>query len=152
MNVSPERLAFLALHFVPGIGNFLVKQLVSYCGSAEAVFQSAKGKLVKIPNVGEITAQAIKTGAPLREAEEEFEKATKEGAEILFYTDDKYPSRLREIDDAPSVIYWKGQANLNHAKIVALVGTRQATAYGRKVTERLVEELKPHQALVISGL
>lgn len=152
MSVSTERLAFLALHFVPGVGNFLVKQLISYCGSAEAVFQSPKGKLLKIPNVGEVTAQSIKTGAPLREAEDEFGKAQKEGAEILFYTDDKYPSRLREIEDAPSVIYWKGQANLDHAKIVALVGTRQATAYGKKVTERLLDELKPHRALVLSGL
>jgi DNA processing protein len=94
MSVSTERLAFLALHFVPGVGNFLVKQLISYCGSAEAVFQSPKGKLLKIPNVGEVTAQSIKTGAPLREAEEEFGKAQKEGAEILFYTDDKSKTHL----------------------------------------------------------
>ena len=150
--MDSERLSFLALHLVPGIGDYLIKQLVSYCGSAENVFKTPKGKLLKIPGIGGVTAEAIKTENTLHEAEKEFKKAEKEDVEILFYTDKKFPSRLKAIDDSPSLLYVKGNTNLNQAKIVAIVGTRQATAYGKEMVDRIVEGLVPHQALIVSGL
>ena len=54
--MDQERLSLMALHFVPGIGDFLVKQLVSYCGSAQQVFKLSKAKLLKVPGIGEVTA------------------------------------------------------------------------------------------------
>ena len=150
--MDQERLSFLGLHFVPGIGDFLVKQLVSYCGSAGAVFKTPKGKLLKIPGVGEVTAEAIKSGNTFYEAEKELRKAEKEEVDILFYTDKKFPSRLKAIEDSPALIFVKGNINLNHSKIVGIVGTRQATAYGKEMVEKIVEGLVPHQALILSGL
>ena len=52
--MDQERLSLLALHFTPGVGDFLLKQVVSYCGSAEQVFKTPKDKLLKIPGVGEL--------------------------------------------------------------------------------------------------
>jgi DNA processing protein len=150
--MDPERLAFLALHFVPGIGDHLVKQLVSYCGSSERVFKTPKGKLLKIPGIGSITAESIRTGQPFNQAEKEFRKAEREGVDIVFFTDKKFPSRLKVIQDAPSLLYLKGNINLNHSRIVGIVGTRQATAYGKEMVERTVEELVPHRAVIVSGL
>ncbi len=150
--MDQERLSFLALHFAPGIGDFLVKQLVSYCGSAEAVFKTPKGKLLRIPGVGATTAEAIKTGNTFYLAEKEFKKAEKEDVDILFFTDKKYPSRLKAIADSPAVLYVKGNTNLNHPKIIGIVGSRQATAYGKDMVEKIVESLVPHQPLILSGL
>lgn len=150
--MSDERLSFLALHFIPGIGDRLVKQLVSYCGSAEKIFKTPKGKLLKIPGIGPVAAESIKNGAPFHEAEKELRKAEKEETEILFYTDKKYPSRLKQIEDAPSLLYFKGNINLNHPKMVAIVGTRQATEYGKEMVNKIIEELTPHKAVIISGL
>src|SRR5260221_1968135 len=150
--MDSERLSFLALHLVPGIGDYLIKQLVSYCGSAENVFKTPKGKLLKIPGIGGVTAEAIKTENTLHEAEKELKKAEKEDVDILFYTDSRFPSRLKAFDDSPSLLYVKGNTNLNPAKIVGIVGTRQATAYGREMVDRIVEGLVPHQALIVSGL
>jgi DNA processing protein len=150
--MEQERLSFLALHFIPGIGDHLVKQLVSYCGSAEQVFKTPKGKLLKIPGIGGVSAESIKTGGAFHQAEKEIKKAEKEAVEILFYTDKKYPSRLKSIEDAPSLVYFKGNVNLNHPKAVGIVGTRQATSYGKEMVERLVEELTPHSPFIISGL
>ena len=150
--MDQERISFMALHFVPGVGDFLVKQLVSYCGSAEAVFKQSKGRLLKIPGIGEITANAIHHGKMLQDAEKEFKKAEHEDTHILFFTDKAYPVRLKNIDDAPSVLYIKGNINLNAAKTVAIVGTRQATSYGKEQVEKLLEDLVPHQPLIISGL
>src|SRR5258707_8664853 len=150
--MTQDRLSFLALHFISGIGDQLVKQLVSYCGSAEQVFKTPKGKLLKIPGIGPVTAESIRTGSTFLQAEKEFKKAEKEDTEILFYTDKKYPVRLKSIEDAPSILYYKGNSNLNHTKSVAIVGTRQATDYGKEMVSKIMEELKPHEPLIVSGL
>jgi DNA processing protein len=150
--MDQERLSFLALHNTAGIGDYLLKQLVSYCGSAEQVFKTPKGKLLKIPGVGEVTAESIRTGKTFERAEKEIAKAEKSNTEILFYTDKKYPKRLKQIEDAPTLLYFQGNANLNHGKMVAIVGTRKATSYGKEIVEQIVKELAPHQPLIISGL
>lgn len=150
--MDQERLSFIALHFTPGIGDFLVKQLVSYCGSAEQVFKTPKSKLLKIPGVGEISVDAIKNGDTFQEAEKELKKAERDEVEIILYNDKKYPHRLKTIDDAPALLYCKGNQNLNVPKSVGIVGTRQATEYGKEMVERICQELVPHQPLIISGL
>lgn len=150
--MDQERLSFLALHFIPGVGTRSIKQLISYCGSASEVFKRPKGKLQTIPGVGPATAQAIISSNTFSLAEAEFRRAGKADTQILFYTDKQYPDRLRVIDDAPSMLYFKGNCNLNHHKIVGIVGTRQATSYGRTVVEKIIEDLVPHEAMILSGL
>ena len=150
--MDQERLSLMALHFVPGIGDFLVKQLVSYCGSAQQVFKLSKAKLLKVPGIGEVTASAIPEGRTFHQAEKELRKAEREDARVLFFIDKAYPARMRAIDDAPILLYVKGNINLNVAKVVAIVGTRQATTYGKGMVESVVEGLVPHQVLIVSGL
>jgi DNA processing protein len=150
--MNQERLSFLSLHFLPGIGDFLVKQLVSYCGSAEQVFKTPKGKLLKIPGVGTVSAEAIKNGNSIHEAERVIKKAEKEETEILFFTDKKYPQRLKSIEDAPSLLYYKGNQSLNPVKSVGIVGTRQATEYGKEMVDKICRDLVPYQPLIVSGL
>ena len=150
--MDQERLALLALHFVPGIGDFLAKQLISYCGSATAAFKTTKGKLMKIPGIGEASAAALKNHQPYKKAEEELKRAEKENVKILFYLDQQFPQRLKQFDDCPSMLYLKGHVDINTKKTVAIVGTRQATMYGKEVVETLVDGLIPYQPLIISGL
>ena len=150
--MDQNRLSQLSLNFIPGIGDFLIKQLVSYCGSAENVFTWPKGKLLKIPGVGEASAKAIIHQRPIQKAEEVLKRAEKEGVKILLHTDKEYPYRLKQINDAPAVLFVKGDVQLNASKVVAIVGTRKATEYGRSVTQKLIAGLKEHNALIISGL
>ena len=150
--MDKEKIYQLALSFVPGIGSVLSKQLVSYCGSAEAVFNSSKSKLNKIPRIGNVVAQAIHKNKLITEAEEEIEKAAKNNIDILFYTDKKYPQNLKKIYDAPSILYVQGNVDLNNQKIVGIVGTRKATDYGKEVVEKIIKELAIHNPLIVSGL
>lgn len=150
--MDQERLSLLALHLTPGIGDYLFKQLISYCGSAEAVFQKPKGKLLKIPGVGDVTANSLRDKSAFADAEKEARKAEREEAELVFYIDKKYPRRLKNIEDAPALLYLKGNADLENKKCVGIVGTRQATDYGKEQARKIVEALVPHQALIISGL
>ena len=142
----------MALHFIPGIGNYTIRQLVSYCGSAEKVFKTPKGRLRKIPGIGDITAEALTKGKPFVLAEREIRKAEKEKASLIFFLDQNYPSRLKQIPDAPSLLYVKGNVNFENPKSVAIVGTRNSTDYGRECVEQLITGLRNHAALIISGL
>lgn len=150
--MDQNRLSLLALHFIPGIGNQIIRQLVSYCGSADRVFKTPKGKLRKIPGIGDVTAHAIITGKYFASAERELHKAERENVDLVFFTDAHYPSRLRQIPDAPSLLYTKGNMDFENPKSVAIVGTRKATDYGRDCVAGLVSGLQKHHALIISGL
>jgi len=145
----------LALTLLPGIGPQLTRQLMSYGSSAKNVLLLPPGKLRRIPGVGDATIKILTgpaRGQALALAEASLRKAEKEGVEILFYTSKKFPSRLKLIPDAPVLLYYQGTADLNAPKILSLVGTRQATEYGREQTERLIKGVRPHQPLIISGL
>lgn len=148
-----ERLALLALHLIPGVGSYTIRQLISYCGSAESIFQSPKNKLLKVPGVGKSIADAIGTGKKFfDQAEAELERVEKRKVKLLFHMDDEFPHRLRQIPDAPSLLYYQGNAPLNNIKTVAIVGTRKATSYGRGVTQDFVAGLSKHSPLIISGM
>lgn len=150
--MDQTRLSLLALHFIPGLGDYLIRQLVSYCGSPDRVFQTPKGKLLKIPGVGDVTAEAIIQGKPFTKAEQELRKAEHENVQLLFFLDKNYPRRLRSIDDAPTLLYTKGVMDLENPKTVGIVGTRRATDYGKHCINELILGLVPHHALIVSGL
>lgn len=150
--MDQNRLALLALHFVPGLGDYLIRQLISYCGSADKVFLLPKGKLLKIPGIGSVTADAIRKGGTFDKAETEIRRAEREDAQLLFYIDKDYPSRLKQINDAPTLLYAKGNFDFENPKMVGIVGTRKATEYGKHCVDELVRGLIPHHASIVSGL
>lgn len=142
----------VALTLIPKIGDVLIRQLVSYCGSPEQVFKTPVSKLLKIPNIGKTLAQNLQDKSVLEKASKIIEEAEKQQVALLFYTDKNYPNRLKQLYDAPVLLYYKGKADLNHTKTVAIVGTRQCTEYGKSITEEIVEDLMSYNPLVISGL
>jgi len=150
--MNQERLALLALHFISGIGDYTRRQLVSYCGAAEKVFSTPKGKLRKVPGVGKTIAESIDHKKSFDLAEKEIRKAEKEEVRLLFYIDRDFPSRLKQFEDAPTLLYVKGNINFENPKAVAIVGTRKSTDYGRLCVDELITQLVPHEALIISGL
>ena len=79
-------------------------------------------------------------------------KHEKANVKLIFFDDDAYPSRLREIPDAPPWLYVQGNVDLNATKIVSIVGTRKATQYGKKIVGNLIHELSNYDVLMVSGL
>ena len=147
-----EILYRLALHLLPGIGPVLTRNLVSYCGSVEEIFRVRRGLLEKIPGIGKERASRIIKNRSFQEAEDELKYMQKEGIRFLFYLDKNYPARLKNCYDAPVGLFYKGSANLNHDKMIAVVGTRHITSYGKEVTAQLIQELEHYNISVISGL
>ena len=150
--MNDTHLYSIALNLIDKVGGVKARQLISYCGSAEAVFKTSRQKLLKIPLVGEKVAQLIVQKGILQEAEAEVNKAMKQNVKIITFTDAHYPTRLKQYADAPFVFYLQGDVELNAEKTVAIVGTRAATEYGKSFTAELVRELKPYKPLIVSGL
>ena len=142
----------LALKEIPGVGNILAKMLIQEAGSAREVFRMPIGKLLKLPKLSEKSAKEIIHFKNFDRIETEIAYCDKESIRILPYFDKDYPSRLLQCHDAPLLLYQKGNANLNASKMVAIVGTRNSTDYGKQVTECIIDTLQPHQATIISGL
>ena len=107
----------------------------------------------KIPGIGEVKASLFNADKLLREAEKEMAYIQKEEIKPLFYLDRDYPVRLRECEDAPVILYVKGDIEFNVPKIISIVGTRNASDYGKSCTEEIVSYLAAHpDLLVTSGL
>jgi DNA processing protein len=142
----------IALSLIPGVGDVAAKKLVSYCGSPEGVFKTKKSHLLKIPGIGELTVNSILNHGVFDRAEKEIRFITKHKIEPLFYLDDAFPKRLRHCTDSPVMLYFKGNCDLNRDKPIGIVGTRNASEYGKKVTANLVAELAAYNASIISGM
>ncbi|RRD00980.1 DNA-processing protein DprA [Prevotella sp. OH937_COT-195] len=90
----------------------------------------------------------------MRRAEVEMDFCRKHGIMPLAMNDTRYPARLRECDDAPLLLFYRGNADLNQKRVVNIVGTRHCTAYGKDIVSRFVKELKNvcPNVLIVSGL
>lgn len=142
----------IALTMLPAVGAVNAKNLVSYCGNPQAVFETREKELSKIPGIGEITARAIANHDVFFQAEKELRFIEQHDIQLLFYTDESYPSRLRHYNDAPAILYYKGNADLNAFRTVAIIGTRKPSPRGLKFCEELVEGLQAYNVNTISGL
>lgn len=147
-----ELLYQIALTLIPGIGDINGKRLISYCGGLEAVFKEKKAALLKIPGIGPVTLKSILNKSVFDLAEKELRFIEKFMIQPFFFLDEKYPHRLKNCEDSPMLLYYKGNADLNDSKILSVVGTRKASTYGRKMCKEIIEDLKDLNVLIISGL
>lgn len=154
MNTAgPNELLYrIALTLIPNIGTMVIKNLMAYCGSAEAALTASRAKLLKIPLVGDERAEMIVNADVMKKAEQELKYITDNGITPIFFTDAAYPERLKQCTDSPVMMYFNGTCNFNTPKAIAVVGTRRATDYGKEITKRIIHELTPYQPLIISGL
>ena len=151
--MSEIKLQQLALSLTKGIGNTNLKNLISYCGSPQEVFSTTKGKLEKVPGIGEKASKSLLDNKEVFEkAEDILEYATKNDIKLLFYTDSDYPTNLKQLYDAPALVYLKGNNFPDNQRIISIVGSRNATKEGKKNVESIINELAPYNPVIISGL
>lgn len=154
MSSREERIACMALHLVPGIGTMGAKRLIDGMGSAMAVFENRCELPTILQDVSERLVGMLDCPDAWERAKREYEFIEKNSITCLTCTDEAYPSRLRECDDAPTLLFFKGNADLNALRIVSMVGTRHATEYGKTLCQTFVRDLQSMcpDVLVISGL
>ena len=142
----------IALTLVPNIGDIHAKALINLYGEAASIFKAPKKELESIEGIGSVRAGSIKAFKDFTSCEAELLFIEKYKISPLFITDDKYPKRLLNCYDSPALLYYRGNADLNKINIVSIVGTRNHSDYGKQQCEKLVEELREENILIISGL
>jgi len=153
--MNTEQLKFrIAVTLINGVGNSIARNLIAYLGSEEAIFLEKKHSLMKIPGIGDVLAsEIVGRKQVLERAGEEINFILKNKIQVHYFTDPSYPRRLRECPDAPLLLYSKSTADFNLNRVIAIVGTRNATEYGKGVCRELIAALSSvPNTMVVSGL
>lgn len=150
--MDTELLYRISLTMIPELGPVCIRSLSEHFGDAASVFKAKKKEIAAIEGIGELRAKYIREWKGFAEAEKEILFIRKHHIRPLFLTDKDYPQRLLHCYDPPSLLYYRGNTDLNVPRIISVIGTRNYTEYGRQVTEELVGSLQAQQVLVISGL
>lgn len=144
----------IALSMLKGIGPVNARNLVAYCSGVDPIFTDKKLKntLEKVPGIGPKLIASITDKKVLPAAEKELEYVRKHRLRMLFYLDADYPARLKQAEDAPVILFVKGNGDVDGKRVVSIVGTRTPTEHGKRLCVELVEGLKEVHATIVSGL
>ena len=148
---TEEQLYSIALRECNFIGDINFLKLVRRFGTAENVWKYSKKELSKTDGIGLKTVSEIGSSQHLKFAEKEISFCEKNSVKINLRHQKELPFLLHECDDAPAILYQKGDFDIS-LKTLSLVGTRNITSYGKKFIEDFFEETKSHQYISISGL
>ena len=153
---TEETIHTLALTRIPGLGLIGARHLLQAAGHATILFRQTDNLPDLIPGITPRTLEALKEHADnaIRLAEAELEFAEKNQITCLTQQDEAYPSRLRECDDAPLALFYRGTADLNRLHVINMVGTRHATDYGKEICRNFMHDLQEllPDVLIVSGL
>ena len=141
----------IALTKIKGMGPKTARVLLDHYGSVENIFQAPEHELRSL-QIGKRRIENLFSKDHLQEAEQETTFMEKHGIRPLWFTDPDYPQRLLTCEDAPLLLYYKGAANLNPLRCVSIVGSRNATAYGKRICEELIAGLQEYEVQIVSGL
>lgn len=142
----------VALHLVPGIGPRLTAALLERFGSAAAILRAAPGQLRQVSHIGDKLAHDLHQAMRSVAVDDELARIAQHDVSLLALKTSGYPAALVEIVDPPPLLYLKGTLEERDAKAVAIVGSRQCTAYGRRMAERLATDLANKGYTIVSGL
>lgn len=151
---NDEQICSIALTLCPGIGRIGAKRLLDGVGSAVEVFRLRTELPALLPGVHPSVADSLDCPAAFLRAEREMEFVEKNRLSCLTLKDEAYPSRLRGCEDAPPVLFFKGETDFNRLHVINMVGTRRATDYGKQFCADFLHDLSAlcPDVLVVSGL
>ncbi len=144
----------VAFSFLNGLGSINARKVIAYSGGVEAFFKTSKNDLLKIPGIGKTIIQKLDRDSALRDAEAELKFIEENNIKVAFYLDDNYPQRLLNCPDSPTTLYYKGDINFNASRLLSVVGTRNATDYGKENCDKIIKALSSHseKTVIVSGL
>ena len=148
-NNTIHKIALSKLH---GFGPIRIAQLTSKMGGIDDIFSSSIQEIYLQSGFSKSLLREMKRDEALVFAEKEWNYCEKNQLQHLFILDENYPRRLKQCQDAPIMLYFKGTCDLNQKKIISIVGTRNETNYGQKILEELVSAFAHKNILVVSGL
>jgi len=146
-----SKVHWLALSVVGGIGGATARKLMERFGSIEAALAAPVGELAKVPRISEAMAEQLR-GVSLAALAHELERLAALGIEAVTWDDESYPANLRQLPDAPPLLFVRGALSAADDAAVAIVGSRQASPTGVERAEALARELAALGITIVSGL
>ncbi len=143
---------WLALARVKGLGCASFKRLADHFSDPRKAFSASEKELSKVPGVDRQTIEGLLTFSKWEEVDNEMQRVLKLGARIVPFDAPGYPARLRSIVDPPPFLYLRGNSLAEEEKAVAVVGSRSASEYGKKITRTLCQGLASLGLTVVSGM
>lgn len=152
--MNSDHLYKIALASVRGMGVDLAQKLLEVLGDEKEFFTISEKELREITSSKSKILEKSYRNSCLEKAEKEIEFIHSHNININYFTDSNYPQRLLHAPDAPILLYSVGNTDLNSKHIVSIVGTRKCTEYGRRMCERLIQELAEAvpDIVTVSGL
>jgi DNA processing protein len=148
----PDVRYWIGFNRVMGVGPAKVRALIDHFGDLETAWQAEPYDLKEAGLDRRSIENLLATRAKIN-LDQEIDRVEKAGARIVIWADADYPPLLKNLPDAPPVLYIKGQLTMADREwTVAIVGTRRATAYGRQVAEMLATDLVHNGITIVSGL
>lgn len=142
----------IALNKTEGLGKTTLKQILSAAGSARNVYELPESWQRRLQHRKRCQVD-IKLNDKLKDlVDKELRLMEKYNVQLCHFLDATYPSRLKRCPDAPVSFYYRGSGNFNPSRMLAVVGTRNATSYGAKSLKKILNELKDKNITTISGL
>ncbi len=142
----------IALTLLKGVGPVKARHLIAKIGSIESVFKLSIQTIARKTQMTPAFLKQMGREEALESAEKYVAYFERNYVRGIFYTNPAYPKRLKECQDAPLLLYYKGNTDLNPERVVAIVGTRHATEYGKSVCEEIIKGFIGKNILVISGM
>ncbi len=142
----------IALNKTEGLGKSTIKQILTAAGSAQNVFEYPESWRMKLQNRKRCAMDIHLTDKIKSLVDRELWLMEKHHVHFCHYLDLQYPQRLKRCIDAPVSFYYKGPGEFNSARMLAVVGTRNATSYGVKSLTKILNELKENNIVTVSGL
>lgn len=142
---------YVRLSLVSGVGPLLQRTLIERFGSPDEVLAARPSELRDVPGIGPRLARAIADAGQI-DVQAEIDLCHHHNIALVPVYDEEYPRLLREISDPPSLLYCQGTLRPQDALAIAIVGTRHATAYGKRQAERLAGSLSRAGLTIVSGL
>lgn len=151
MGVDTERAAWVALALVPGIGPTRFARLVEHCGSAHGALTAPFAFLGTVPGMSPAAATAV-TEAAVEDGARVLAQAESLGGRVLLIGEPEYPALLTTIPDAPILLFALGDLALVARPAVAIVGSRDHSAYGEDIAHLVAQAAAEAGIVVVSGM
>lgn len=142
---------WIRLHLLPGVGPIRFLNLITHFGSPGEALKAGVRELSSVENIDKTTAEKIVSEREKVKVEGELKQVEKLGGDIICFLDDEYPELLKNIAHPPPILYIMGDIDLNQ-RMVAIVGTRTPTVYGRTMTREIARGVAESGLVVVSGL
>jgi DNA processing protein len=147
-----DREALIIINLIPGIGPIRIQELLLKFENASRILSLSSEELSALPKIGKKLAEAIASWEQTVRIDEELTLVERAGVKIITRLDPEYPSLLKEIYDAPAVLYVRGELPDDNTRMLGVVGSRRYSHYGRKIADNISSSASFANWCVVSGL